>query len=935
MKAQLPKTEPHRLKRWQKSPVTRSPSPTAQRFTLHDGPPYANGHLHMGHALNKILKDIVNRQKQQDGFFTHFVPGWDCHGLPIEWKVEEELKKQGIDKSALDILTFRRHCRAYAQKWIDIQKEEFQRLGVQGDWAHAYHTMSPKNEAAIAREFASFVLNGYVYRGTRPVMWSVVEQTALSDAEIDYKEHRSTTATVRFPIHHAPFNALMGTSAIIWTTTPWTLPANRAIAYGDTIDYSVIEVDKVGENSLASPGERLLLAQRRISAITQHAHITDYHVLLTIKGEALRGAIAHHPLASCGYPFPVPMLAANFVDTETGTGLVHIAPSHGDDDFQLSTQHGIEAPETVLRDGTYAPSIPLFAGQHVFKADKPIMESLREHHALLIQGTLRHSYPHSWRSGKPLIFRVTPQWFINMEHHGLREKAIRAIKEDITWYPPTGQARILSMVSQRPDWCVSRQRLWGVPLCLFTHKDTGDLLCDAHVTERILKAMEKDGADCWFDGDPRRFIAPDYDPQEYDYENDILDVWFDSGATHAYALTPHTHQWPADLYLEGSDQHRGWFQSSLLEGCGTRGKAPYKNVLTHGFVLDQKGYKMSKSAGDALSPQKIIDRFGADVLRLWVAMSDSSTDLRIGESIIQSHVDNYRRLRHCFRFILGTLGHHTINKQPWTTLPAIERFILHQLAHLEALHKELCSRYRLASFYTQLHHFCTTDISAFYFDIRKDCLYCDPWDSPKRHAALQTLDILFLCLQRWLSPVLCFTCDEAWEAYCQQQGKPYDHAHNNIMPHADPAWHDTTLETTWKHIRTIRRVITHALERARESNLLGSSLEADVSVFLDKDFADVESLKTLQAVDWAEIAIVSSCCLTLTHEQKDGYRMEDVAGVSVVVRRHRGVKCPRCWQYITVDKGNTLPHGLCPRCVLAEEKNRPFFTSQAQKRAMP
>ena len=906
MKAQLPQREPQRLERWQQAARTTSTQAGNKKtFVLHDGPPYANGHLHMGHALNKILKDIINRNKMLDDFATPFIPGWDCHGLPIEWQVEQDLKKQGIDKKDMDVLTFRRHCREHAQRWLDIQKQEFQRLGIMAQWDDAYDTMSASSEATIARELSSFLLDGSLYRGVRPVMWSPAEQTALADAEVDYKEHTSPTVSVRFEIQSSPVSELVGARAIIWTTTPWTLPSNRAIAYGEAIDYVALRVDSVREDSLARVGETLLLAEARLS-LCEQAGIDSHTIIARFPGKDLKGTITAHPFTGKGYDFAVPLLAADFVDTETGSGLVHIAPGHGEDDFYLGKKHGLEVTEFVQADGTFVKDLPLFGGMGVFDANDSVIDALQQRGALLVRGRLRHSYPHSWRSGVPLIFRVTPQWFISMTHTGLRDKALAAIK-NVAWHPPRGQTRIASMVAERPDWCVSRQRLWGVPLAVFMHKDTGDVLRDQRVANRIIQAMQKDGADAWFTQDPRRFLAPEHNPEAFTYTNDIIDVWFDSGVSHAYVLRDNPSlQSPADVYLEGSDQHRGWFQSSLLASCGTQGTAPYRHVVTHGFVLDQKGYKMSKSRGNVVAPQAVMQRYGADVLRLWVATSDSSNDMRIGDAVLQGHVDAYRRLRHCLRFILGNLHHRGDDGTP-PDLSALERFMLHRLRELEQARQDAMEDYRLSAFYTQVVHFCANDLSAFYFDIRKDCLYCDRADSSRRAATLFVLEQTFKCLLRWLAPVLCFTCDEAWEVYCQQSNTPYKHLHDVIseqgLPAADEGWLDEDLSEQWARIRQVRGVVTSALERAREAQMIGSSLDAHVDVYGGQGID----------VDWAEVAIVSS------YEQHSGdapagaHRIEGVDGVACVVAKHTGVKCPRCWQR------HGAGAGLCGRCEAAEK----------------
>ena len=663
-----------------------------------------------------------------------YVPGWDCHGLPIEWQIEQRYRKEGLDKDAVPIAEFRQECRDFAEHWIDVQRSEFQRLGVIGDWDHPYTTMAYAAEAGIFRELAKFLLSGQLYRGKKSVMWSVVEKTALADAEVEYHDHTSTTITVRFPVVRASHPALDGASAVIWTTTPWTIPGNRAVAYGERVDYRVIEVEAVGEGALARVGERLLVAAALQDEFAGASGITRCRTVAELKGAELAGTTVRHPLHGRGYEIEGPLLAGDFVTTEQGTGLVHIAPSHGADDFELGARHGLEVPDTVGEDGLYAADLPLFGGLHVFKAAEPVIEALRANGALLAQGRLVHSYPHSWRSKAPLIFRATPQWFIPMEGPGaLRAKALAAI-DATRWVPAQGRNRIRGMVESRPDWCVSRQRAWGVPIALFVDKASGEVLRDPEVVERIAAAFEQEGADAWFTGDPARFLGPGRDPADFEQVMDIVEVWFDSGSTHATVLEQRDDLlWPASLYLEGSDQHRGWFQSSLLESCGTRGRAPYETVLTHGFVVDAEGRKMSKSLGNVISPLDLIKTGGADILRLWTVHTDYSEDVRIGQEILAGQGDAYRRLRNSLRYLLGNLaGFGEAERVPHAQMPELERWVLHRLAGLDRLVREANEDFEFARLYSSLHNFCATDLSAFYFDVRKDVLYCD---RSRQHAA--------------------------------------------------------------------------------------------------------------------------------------------------------------------------------------------------------
>ncbi len=740
MRGDLPKREPVLLRRWQERDLwgrLRAASAGRTPFVLHDGPPYANGHLHIGHALNKILKDVVNRARQMSGQDAHYVPGWDCHGLPIEWKVEEGYRKAGRDKDQVPVLQFRAECRAYAAEWMAVQAGEFRRLGVEGDWEHRYATMDHEAEAVIAGEIGRFLLNGALYRGLRPVMWSPVEKTALAEAEVEYHDHTSTTVWVRFPVLRPGRDAgdLSGVSVVIWTTTPWTMPGNRAVAASGTLDYAVLRVDSVAEGSLARPGERLLCALSLLPRLCVDAGITTHHVLRVLHGEDLAGTILHHPWRGWApgegqYEHEVPLLLADFVTDEQGTGLVHMAPAHGEEDFAVCTAHGIEVPEAVSADGTYHAWVAPLAGVHVFKAAEPVCAALVEAGGLLARGTLRHSYPHSWRSKAPLIYRATPQWFIRMdgpEH--IRDRALAAI-DATTFVPAKGQNRIRSMVAARPDWCVSRQRAWGVPIPVFVDRRTGEPLRDPAVLERVVAAFRAEGADAWYSSPPARFLGEGRDPDAFEQVTDIVDVWFESGSTHAFTLESRGLPWPADLYLEGSDQHRGWFHSSLLEAVGTRGRAPFDAVLTHGFVLDESGRKMSKSVGNVTAPQEVTAQYGADILRLWVMSSDTSEDLRIGPEVLKQQAELYRRLRNTLRWLLGALdGFTEAERVPHAELPELERWVLHRLHALDARIRAAAAGYDWTGVYPELHNFCSTDLSAFFFDVRKDAVYCDRPDA--------------------------------------------------------------------------------------------------------------------------------------------------------------------------------------------------------------
>ena len=924
MRGDLPKREPAMLERWQRMDLYRLLRETAkgrEKFVLHDGPPYANGHLHIGHALNKILKDVVNRSQQMLGKDAPYVPGWDCHGLPIEWMIEEKYRAKKMSKDSVPVDQFRRECREFAEYWIGEQKGEFERLGVVGDWANPYTTMAYSAEAQIVREIGKFLVNGGLYKGAKPVLWSVVEQTALAEAEVEYHDHRSTTVWVRFPIRHSDRPALRGASAVIWTTTPWTLPGNRAIAFSADLEYAVIRVDEAAEGSRAigpigsTPGEKLLVAMTLIDDFCKEAGIVRRTIVDLLPGSALAGTLARHPLDGRGYEFDVPLLPADFVVADQGTGLVHIAPNAGTDDWELGRTHGLPVIDTVGPDGVYLAGVPLFAGRSVYRPDGKtgdangaVIAALEAAGGLLARGVLVHSYPHSWRSKAPLIFRNTPQWFIGMEANGLRQKALAAIAET-RWVPPQGRNRIEAMVENRPDWCVSRQRAWGVPIAVFTHRETGEPLRDPTVVERVAAAVEKAGADAWFTADPQEFLGNAYDAAEWEQVTDIVEVWFDSGSTHAFVLEQRPElAWPASLYLEGSDQHRGWFHSSLLESCGTRGRAPYEAVLTHGFVLDEAGRKMSKSLGNVVAPQDVMRQSGADILRLWVVGSDYSEDLRIGPEILKHQSDVYRRLRNTLRYLLGALdGYSMAEAVEIGAMPELERWVLHRLAELDGLVRRSVEAFDFHAMFTALHNFCATDLSAFYFDIRKDRLYCDAPDDPRRRAVRTVLDHSFDCLVRWLAPVICFTAEEAWLA--RHGDTPGRSIHLELFPEVPAAWRDDALAERWAMLRDLRRAVTGALEIARAEKRIGSSLQAAVELFVPGRLVD-----TLREVDLAELCIASAGTVLARPVPDGAFALPDLPGIGVLVAPASGERCERCWRVLP-EVGQTPGHAdLCRRC---------------------
>ncbi len=928
MRGGLPTKEPELLAHWRATDLhgrIRETSKGRPKFILHDGPPYANGNIHIGHALDKILKDVVIRGQQMLGKDAPYVPGWDCHGLPIEWKIEEEYRKKGRDKDQVPILDFRAECRAFAQKWVDVQSAEFQRLGVQGDWANPYLTMTKAAEAQIVREIHKFLLSGTLYQGVRPVLWSVVEKTALAEAEVEYHDHVSDTIWVRFPVTASPLPALADADIVIWTTTPWTMPGNRAIAYGPEIEYGLYQVVDPRDAAVAR-GARLVIATSLASSVQTHAGIGAWTEIATFKGAELAGTICAHPFKEIAeayghYDFPVPLLPGDYVTEDAGTGFVHTAPGHGEDDFLLGQRHGLEVPRTLDDEGRFYPSVALFAGKIVYTqkgrpgdANPASIAYLREAGKLLAHGKIDHSYPHSWRSKSPLIFRTTPQWFISMEapgvgsDKGLRAKALDALQET-RFVPPQGRNRIESMVAGRPDWCISRQRAWGVPLGFFVRRADGVPLADPVVLDRIAAAFEEDGADAWYSRPATDFLGNEYDAADYQPVRDIVDVWFESGSTHAFVLEARPDlQWPADLYSEGSDQHRGWFQSSLLESCGTRGRAPFKALMTHGFTLDEQGRKMSKSLGNVVAPQDVCDKSGADILRLWVMASDTEDDQRIGPEILKFQADSYRRLRNTWRYLLGALdGFEVSERVPVHDMPELERWVLHRLVELDGFVRNAYARYEFRGLLAAIHNFCAVDLSAFYFDIRKDSLYCDPVDAPRRRAVRTVMDLLFECLTAWLAPILCFTAEEAWLA---RHGGDAGSVHLTLFPEVPASWRDEHLAAKWERVRALRRVATGALEIARADKRIGASLQADPELFI----SDPADRALLASIDMAEIAITSDMTITAAPPPEDAFTLPDVPGVGVVVALASGEKCGRCWRVLEEVGEDPAHPELCHRC---------------------
>jgi isoleucyl-tRNA synthetase len=923
MKAGLPQKEPELLKRWADMDLfklLREQSKGKEKFVLHDGPPYANGNIHIGHALNKILKDLVVRGAQMSGKDSNYVPGWDCHGLPIEWKIEEKYRAAGKNKDDVPINEFRKECREFAQGWVDIQREEFKRLGVEGDWDNPYLTMNYKAEAIIARELLKFAGDGQLYRGSKPVMWSVVERTSLAEAEIEYEDITVDTIFVKFPVVDAGNFAGLddadadlawqkNLSVVIWTTTPWTIPGNRAIAYSSSADvkYGVYRILQDSANGQVKKGEHLLLSSKLAPSVFLAAGIEqDGYKLVRPIDFGYRRPICSHPLASFNtyYDRPIPLIDGDHVTDEVGTGFVHTAPSHGADDYSVwvSKQKYVRdlqiddtVPTPVDANGFYTKDAPGFDGARVIDqygkwkdANPRVIEALKEAGMLLAHTKKTISYPHSWRSKKPIIFRNTPQWFISMDKEKLREKALAAI-EQTQFFPPSGQNRLRGMIEQRPDWVISRQRAWGVPIAVFVNKKTGEILNDNKVNQRIYDSFCEHGADAWYaEGASQKYLSPDHNPNDFEQVKDILDVWFDSGCTHAFVLEERPDlKWPADVYLEGSDQHRGWFHSSLLESCGTRGRAPYNQVITHGFTLAEDGRKMSKSLGNTTVPQEVIKNSGADILRLWVATCDYADDMRIGPEILKSAVENYRKLRNTFRYMLGALeGLHDWETVYPKDMPELEAYILHRLWETGQTVAEAYKVYDYKKVAATLTNFMNVELSAFYFDIRKDTLYCDPWSSLKRKACRTVMDQLFHCLTTWWAPIMVFTMEEVWLSRFNGEGSS---VHLMQFAQTQDAWKNEELEKKWDSIRKVRSAVTGALEIARANKTIGSSLEASPKVY-------VEKFDAMSNEDFAEICITSGIEVIHAEAPTGAFFLENEKRVGIVVEKAEGTKCARSWK---------------------------------------
>ena len=938
MRAGLPEKEPLLVKRWQEMGMYKKLRESAAGrplYVLHDGPPYANGNIHIGHSLNKILKDVITRSFQMRGYDSNYVPGWDCHGLPIEWKIEEQYRARGKNKDEVPVNEFRKECREFAAHWIKVQSEEFRRLGVEGDFEKPYTTMDFHSEARIAGELLKFAMSGQLYRGSKPVMWSVVERTALAEAEVEYQDYESDTIWVKFPVRFMLRDGaqmkpdLLNAHVVIWTTTPWTIPGNRAVSYSPRISYGLHEVTAAENDFGPRPGEKLIFADALAEESFGKAKL-QFERLRTVEADELGALTLAHPFKGLGggYEFAVPMLAGDHVTDDAGTGFVHTAPGHGREDFDAWTdaaselrQRGVKTdiPFTVDDAGYFTKDAPGFgpdreggparviddAGKKG-DANKAVIEELIKHNALFARGRLKHQYPHSWRSKRPVIFRNTPQWFVHMDkdlggfgNEGgeagprlkfdtLRTRALAAI-DATRFVPAAGQTRLRAMIEERPDWVLSRQRAWGVPICVFAD-EKGEVLKDEAVNARIMEAFEKEGADAWFsDGARERFLGSRAN-EPWTQVMDILDVWFDSGSTHTFTLEDRPDlKWPADVYLEGSDQHRGWFHSSLLESCGTHGRAPYNTVVTHGFTMDEEGRKMSKSLGNTVVPQDVIRQSGADILRLWVVTTDYWEDQRLGKNVLQTNIDAYRKLRNTIRWMLGTLAHDDGANVPLEAMPELERLMLHRLAELDEIVRAGYDAFEFKRITRALIDFMVVELSAFYFDIRKDSLYCDAPSSVKRKAAVEVVRHLFDRLATWLAPMLPFTTEEAWlDRYPSSPS-----VHLEQYRETPAGWKDDALAEKWRKVRQVRRVVTGALEIERAKKTIGSSLEAAPIVHI----VDPELRAALNGVDLAEISITSAITISDQPAPANAFALEDVDGVAVVFAPASGKKCARSWRY--------------------------------------
>ncbi len=903
MKANLSAREPQTLKRWQSENLyaqIRAAREGAKPFILHDGPPYANGDIHIGHAVNKILKDIIIKAKTLSGFDAPYVPGWDCHGLPIEHNVEKKVGKAGVK---VDHATFRQKCRDYAAKQVDRQKQDFIRLGVLGEWDNPYLTMDFKTEANIIRALGKIVENGHLLRGFKPVYWSVVGGSALAEAEVEYHEKESYSIDVRFAVlDTADLGERIGqavtgpASVVIWTTTPWTLPANQAVSVHPELDYVLAQVG----------GESIIVAEALLESLSQRAGLELQSVSPVFKGSALEHMLLAHPF----YDKTVPVILGEHVTTDAGTGCVHTAPDHGMDDFLVGQKYNIETLNYVDDGGTYRDSVPLFAGDHVYKADEKVIALLQEHGALVYQTKIKHSFPHCWRTKTPLIFRATPQWFVSMHQNHLLADAKDAV-ETVQWIPDWGKARIRSMLEASPDWCISRQRTWGVPITLFVHKETQQWHPRTpELFESVAKLVEQKGMDAWFDLDPESLLGKEAD--QYQKVTDTLDVWFDSGVTHYSVLRQRDNlQFPADLYLEGSDQHRGWFQSSLKTSLAINKAPPYKQVLTHGFAVDADGRKMSKSIGNVVPPQKVMNELGADVLRLWVAATDFSGDMSVSDEILKRTADSYRRIRNTIRYLLANLGDFDPSQAvDVNEMVALDRWALERTAALQSEIQACYDSYQLHLIYQKLHNFCVVDLGGFYLDITKDRVYTAKRDGVARRSAQTAQYHMVHALVRWVAPILCFTADEIWQAL---PGQPEGNVFTQVWHDLPEAAGESELSLQyWRFVAEVKTAVNKVLELKRNAGVVGKSLEAEVDLYCSEEV--LSKLKRIKS-DLRFVLMASKVTLRLVGDAEAGVA-SDVAGLSIAVSRTSAQKCVRCWHHCD-DIGSNPEHPeICGRCVV-------------------
>lgn len=905
MKANLPELDAKVLKAWQEIDIYKEivkKNAQKPKFILHDGPPYANGHIHIGHALNKILKDIIVKAYSVKGFLAPLILGWDCHGLPIEWKIEEKYKKLGQAKEEIEVNTFRQECKEFADKWITIQKEEFKELGIFADFDNSYITTQPQVETAILASIFQVLKQGGLYQGKRPVLWSCVEKTALAEAEVEYYDKKAITAFVGFKVVKAPKESWQNALLAIWTTTPWTLPANQAVAYGKSISYVLLEITEVMGDSLLTKSTKLIIAEELLKAVVEKLGISSYNIL--DKQQGLQGLQLEHPLYNNGFKSIIPTLSANFVDTKTGTGLVHIAPAHGEDDFYLCKRNNITPLELISDSGFYNSSVPVFAGLHIFKVAPTILEALTKAGTLLGAYEITHSYPHSWRSKAPLIYRLTTQWFISLEHNNVRQKALNAL-EKVDFYPKSGKNRLTAMLTNRPDWCISRQRSWGVPLSLFVHKETKAPLIDEELFNNIITAFKKEGSNAWFSKDKKSFIPVKYNKDDYIPVSDVVDVWVDSGLSYNYVLQQRENMvFPADMYVEGSDQHRGWFQSSLIMSVLLTGQAPYKKIMTHGFTMDEGNQKMSKSLGNTTAPKQFAKQYGTDILRLWVASNDVAEDIKIGNNILKQQTEIYKKIRNTLRYLLANLTYYKADVS-FEKLTEVDKWLLHRIHEIDDLFiTTFQNTFVLHQFFSKLFNFILLDLSAFFFDVKKDILYCDAEESNNFQGTLTVLNILNEFMLKWLAPFIPFTMEEVYALH-------YNKSLGNLFLHdfqtANKAWANTVLATKWKRIQEVRKVVTGALELERVAGVIGSSLESDPIVYVNKEDKEI-----LDSINFAEICITSGITVELLDkmpEDKDLFSLPEYSNVFVKFQKSSGQKCIRCWKFY-----ESLENNLCQRC---------------------